>query len=342
MTSQELVLRTLEGRNTTGRAPRQLGYLPWAYFNYPQELKRILATFPDDIAYAGGVVLKKAAVRAKGDMHEVGTATDAWGCEFVNIQRGIIGEVKNPLVTDDEWEDADNVHIPEELLSFDVKDVNDWIAKNRNGKFLFGGCCPRPFEQLQFIRGTENLYMDLMYRPKKLMDFIEKMHDFYCRHVEKWSQTDCDAITFMDDWGSQRSLLISPKLWDELFAPMYRKYIEIAHNHGKKVFMHSDGYTMAIIPRLIDMGLDALNTQIFCMGPENLKQFKGKITFWGEIDRQELIPRGTITEIDEAVQCVYDNLWQDGCCIAQCEFGPAANPDNVYRIFEKWNELTDK
>ena len=44
-------------------------------------------------------------------------------------------------------------------------------------------------------------------------------------------------------------------------------------------------------------------------------------------------------EIDAAVQSVYDALWQDGGCIAQCEFGPAGNPQNVYRVYEKWNEM---
>ena len=34
--------------------------------------------------------------------------------------------------------------------------------------------------------------------------------------------------------------------------------------------MHSDGYTLDIIPRLIDMGLDAINAQIFCIGIDKL------------------------------------------------------------------------
>ena len=97
--------------------------------------------------------------------------------------------------------------------------------------------------------------------------------------------------------------------------------------------------TIRIIPKLIDLGLDALNTQIFCIGVDKLAQFKGKITFWGEIDRQNLLPRGSLTDIDNAVQNVYDTLWQDGGCIAQCEFGAGANPDNVYRVFEKWSNL---
>ena len=87
------------------------------------------------------------------------------------------------------------------------------------------------------------------------------------------------------------------------------------------------------------MGLDAINTQIFCMGVENLKDFRGKITFWGEIDRQNLLPYATTGEIDSAVRSVYETLWADGGCIAQCEFGAGANPANVYQVFQTWSEL---
>ena len=148
-----------------------------------------------------------------------------------------------------------------------------------------------------------------------------------------------DAISFMDDWGAQTELLISPQMWDTYFRPMYRDYIDIAHRYGKKAFMHSDGHTLRIIPKLIDLGLDAMNAQLFCMGVENLRPFRGKITFWGEIDRQHLLPYGTLQQIDDAVQSVYDTLWQDGGCTAQCEFGPGGKPENVLRVYEKWQSL---
>ena len=73
-----------------------------------------------------------------------------------------------------------------------------------------------------------------------------------------------------DDWGSQRSMMISPKLWEELFKPLYADYVAIAKKHGKKFFMHSDGYIVDIFPHLIDIGVDALNSQIFVMGVEKL------------------------------------------------------------------------
>jgi hypothetical protein len=38
------------------------------------------------------------------------------------------------------------------------------------------------------------------------------------------------------------------------------------------------------------------------------------------------------------VRSVKENLWAAGGCIAQCEFGAGAKPENVYRMFETWNE----
>ena len=152
-------------------------------------------------------------------------------------------------------------------------------------------------------------------------------------------RTDVDALRFMDDWGSQRALLIAPALWRQLFKPMYRDYVQIAHQHGKKLFMHSDGHITAIYPDLVEIGMDAVNSQLFCMGPENLAPFAGKITFWGEIDRQHLLPDGTPADNEAAVRRVHQHLWRNGGCIAQCEFGPAARPENVRAVFAAWDKL---
>jgi uroporphyrinogen decarboxylase len=143
----------------------------------------------------------------------------------------------------------------------------------------------------------------------------------------------------MDDWGSQRSLLIDPAVWIRVFKPLYRDYIDIARRYGKKTFMHSDGYTLPIIPQLIELGLDAINTQIFCIGLDNLARFRGQITFWGEVDRQHLLADASAAEVRQAVSQVDRTLWQGGGCIAQCEFGVGAKPQNVRAVFETWMEL---
>lgn len=335
MTSRELVHATLEFENKSDRAPRQLWYLPWAENNCPEMVKKIHTDFPDDFAGAPGILSKPTM--SKGDPHEIGESIDDWGCKFVNLQRGVIGEVKEPLVKEDDWSDWENIHIPTEYLDFDVEAANAFCKST--DKFVFGGCCPRPFEQLQFIRTTTELYMDLLDPSPNMLKFMEKMFAFYCEWMEKWAKTDVDALQYMDDWGSQQSLLINPALWDKYFRPFYKEFIDIAHRNGKKIFMHSDGYTLDIYPRLIDLGLDAFNSQIFCIGIDQLEKFKGKITFWGEIDRQHLLPEGSEADIENAVRTVKEHLWDNGGCIAQCEFGPGAKPENVYKVFETWNKI---
>lgn len=334
-TSRQLVLDTLANKNE-GRAPRQQWTLPWVEMNYPGIAAQLQTEYPDDIVTANGFF--KETPKTTGNAYETGEFVDEWGCHFTNASRGIIGEVKQALVAEEDWSDTQNIHMPEEWLTITPEKINEFCATT--DKFVMAGCCPRPFEQLQFIRTTELLYMDLVEPPKGLMDFISKMHDLYCRQVEAWAKTDVDGIMMMDDWGSQRSLLINPETWIAIFKPMYKDYIDIAHRYGKKMFMHSDGYTMQIIPHLIELGLDAFNTQIFCMSIEELAQFKGQITFWGEIDRQHLLPNGSVQDIEEAVKRVHKNLWNNGGCIAQCEFSAGAKPENVRTVYKTWNELT--
>lgn len=335
MTPRELVKATLNFENTTGRVPRQMWTLPWATDNCGAMVQKIQKDYPSDIIDCPSFL--KGPSFAKGDAYAVGESSDDWGCKFTNIHKGVIGEVKEALVKDEDWDDWENVHIPVELLEFDREKVNEFCKGT--DKFVMSGCCPRPFEQLQFIRTTEEFYMDLVDPPKNMLLFMEKMYSYYCQLMEEWAKTDIDALYFMDDWGSQNDLLINPKTWEKHFMPFYKEFIDIAHRNGKKIFMHSDGNTLSIYPKLIDLGLDALNSQIFCMGVDNLVQFKGKITFWGEIDRQHILPTGSREDVVGAVQEVKEKLWDNGGCIAQCEFGPGAKEENVYTVFETWNRL---
>ncbi len=332
-TPREIVRRTL-AFDRPPRVPRDLWTLPIATARHPEETAAIQRDFPNDFINAAGHEREVAPTR--GDPFEPGEFTDEWGCTFVNIQRGVIGEVKEPLISD--WAaDRARAHVPREWLTLDRDAVNrDCAATDR---YVLSGCCPRPFERLQFLRGSENTYLDLADPPAGFRSFLAEMHAFYCELFSRWCETDIDAIRFMDDWGSQRVLLIAPAMWREMFKPLYRDYAEIAHSHGKKIFMHSDGHIAAIYPDLVEIGIDAVNSQIFCMGVDTLAPFAGRITFWGEIDRQHLLAEGTPVDIDRAVREVHAKLWRDGGCIAQCEFGPGARPENVRQVYASWAKV---
>lgn len=333
-TPREIVLQTLEFRNPA-RAARQLWLLPWAQSHHAAEVAAIQRDFPDDIAGVGGHC--RELPPTSGDPYAPGDFVDEWGSVFTNIQPGVVGEVKAPLIAD--WDaDVARVHFPREWLTIDRDAVNrDCAATDR---FTMAGVCPRPFEQAQFLRGTENLFADLAEGDPRLRSFLDRVHALYVELLERWVETNVDGVSFMDDWGSQRALLIKPDVWREVFRPMYRDYVQIAHGAGKKAFMHSDGHILAILPDLVEIGVDAVNSQLFCMGVPNVAPLAGKITFWGEIDRQDLLPNGTRDDIERAVADVHAHLWRNGGCFAQCEFGASARPENVRRVFETWERLT--
>jgi uroporphyrinogen decarboxylase len=140
--------------------------------------------------------------------------------------------------------------------------------------------------------------------------------------------------------GANDSLLVSPVMFKELFKPLYQEYCELIHNAGKYVFFHTDGHTQAIYDDFIEVGIDAVNSQLFTMDIEKLaEKHKGKITFWGEIDRQFILPFGIPEEVREAVRrvrCLLDD--GTGGVIAQCEWGKNNPTENIKEVFRAWAE----
>lgn len=333
-TPRQLVYQTLDFA-APRRVPRQLWTLPWAEMNHPGAAERIRRDFPDDIG--APKLAFKTPPSHQGNQYEVGVYIDAWGSVFTNYQRGVIGEVKEPLIRGEGWEDKDALRLPVELLTFDRDAVNDFCRSS--DLFVSGSISVNPFERLQWIRGSEALYVDLALRSPGMFEVLHKIHAFNCELLTALCSTEVDSVSVFDDWGAQRGLLIKPAMWVEIFKPIYKDYAQIAHSRGKRIFMHSDGYTLDIIPHLIEIGIDAANLQLFCIGLDKLLPFRGQITFWGEIDRQYLLARATLAEVEQAVVDVKDTLWDNGGCIAQCEFGAGARPENVYKVFETWNRL---
>jgi len=334
MNSRELVRRTL-AFDSPARIPRHLWLLPWAEEKYPDIVERLHKDFPDDIVDAPAVYKKPLGM--VGDRYSSRVYVDEWGCTFDNLQSGAIGIVRKPLIKD--WKDLEDFQGPEAVLSLDKEAVNTF-CKESDG-FVLMGTVVRPFERLQFIRTMEQALIDLVEQPPELFELLNRIHEHYCKEIEVWASTDVDAVALMDDWGTQRAMITSPEIFRQVFKPMYQDYAEIGRHHGKHVFMHSDGYITDIIPDLIEVGVEALNSQVFCMGVKELgERFKGKITFWGEIDRQQLLPHGSRQDIEQAVHEMWNYLYADGGVIAQCEFGLEAKPENVRIVFETWDSIS--
>ena len=339
LTPRENLRRCLEFA-TPERIPRDLWTLPWAEKRYPVELAALRAEFPSDITIAPAAGIPSPL--KKGDPYMIGEATDDWGCVFTNIQEGVHGEVKFPLLAG-EYPDPKTIRPPVENIPSDAIEARDRVNRfcGATDQFVFAQSLPRPWERYQFLRGTENSLVDVMTPDKGMAACLEVIHGHYLRELEFWVTTDVDAVFFMDDWGSQNQLLIPPLVWREWFKPLYRDYCDLAHAHGKYAFMHSDGHITAVIRDLAEAGVDALNAQLFVMDMADVaEQVKGKITFWGEIDRQHVLTSSDPQKGREAVRKVAEHFYDPrGGVIAQLEFGPGGCPATVWAVYEEWRSI---
>jgi uroporphyrinogen-III decarboxylase len=337
MNSRERVIKTLRFE-PVDRVPRDLWALPGVTEQRSAEYRALLERFPTDMGWPGARYGR--GKRCSGEPNKVGDYVDAWGCGWSVAEFGVVGEVKHPPLAD--WSALDAYQPPWELLKdADFSAVNLTCAKA--DRFMLGGGEVRPFERMQFLRGSENLFLDLAYGSSEVYRLRDMLHGFFMREMETWAATDVDGVSFMDDWGAQHSLLISPEMWRSFYKPLYKDYCDVLHRAGKFVFFHSDGNIEVIYPDLIEIGVNALNSQLFCMDMERLgREYGGKVAFWGEIDRQRILPFGSEDEVRGAVRRAATALMPAGKrtgVFAQCEWGKRDPMQNIATVFEEWEKV---
>ena len=220
---------------------------------------------------------------------------DEWGAIWENIGVCQLGEVKEfPLKS---WDSFDRLTIP------DITEPHRWSllenARERAGdKFLLASGISI-YERVHFIRGLENTWIDIYENTSELCRLLDILVDMNIYAIHKFAQAGADGFIFCDDWGLQDRLMISPKVWRELWKPRYSKIYNTAHEAGLLTFLHSCGHITAILDDLIEIGLDVIHMdQQENMGLELLGNcFGGKLTFFSPVDIQQTMANGTLDEI---------------------------------------------
>lgn len=280
---------------------------------------------------------------SEGEINRKGSYTDLWGCKWFALEDGVCGEVKyHPL---EDWSKLDSFKPPIEYLKkLDLSGVNRFCEST--DKFvcpMWEPAMPNLFERLQHLRGTENLFMDLAYGDSRIFKLIDMLNEYYFPLLEKWAATDVDALHLADDWGTQISLLISPDMWREYFKPVYKSFVDIGKAENKFMLFHSDGFIESIIEDFIDIGVDSINSQIFCMNIEELaNKYHHKIAFWGEIDRQYLQVFAEPEDIRAGVRRLADAFFKYGKTgfIAQCVYTKGAKEENKQAEWDEWEKVS--
>lgn len=162
-----------------------------------------------------------------------------------------------------------------------------------------------PFKLAWHIAGFEHLSMMMMTNPEFVDNFYDQLYLFQTKKAVLAAKAGYDVIAIVGDVAGQLGMMFSPKLFQRFDVPRFTYLIDQVKqiNPDVKILYHSDGNVSAIIPMLIQCGIDILNPiQSACMDPAKVKKNYGnQLTFHGTISVQDTIPNGTVQDVRSEV-----------------------------------------
>jgi uroporphyrinogen decarboxylase len=211
--------------------------------------------------------------------------------------------VKCPLEHASSVSDIENYRFPDPYAKGRFEKAKRDIEMFGKDFFVIGDVEISLFEMAWHLTGLEKYMVGMLCEEP----WIEVLND----RVEEWStglaiqlvMAGVDAIWLGEDLGSQTSTLISPDDWRIRFKPRHKRMIEKlrAENPDIIIIMHSDGAVAPLIDDFAELGVDVYNPvqpNVPGSDPQELKDRYGdKISFFGGIDQQSLLPSGDIGRI---------------------------------------------
>lgn len=205
---------------------------------------------------------------------------------------------------------------PENFFRPEWKKNAQRTCVEKSDSFLIGTLGWGLFERSWNLRGFENALMDAVSEPDFYEEMLDRLMNLYLVFIDYTADLPVDGIMFGDDWGDQRGVILGPDRWRKFLKPRWARIYQAVRARGKVVISHSCGSVAEIIPDLIEIGLDVLESvqpEAAGMNPYELKkQWGDKITFWGALGSQSTIPFGTPAEIHQEVRRLRREMGKGG------------------------------
>ena len=299
----------------------------------------------------------KVYIYAKGDRNYPPSAKMPSNCYFIDAT------VRQEFVDDDTLKVEDNLEeyglLSDKDLQYYVQTVNIAASTGKAVVAAFGGTglgdvafIPgMGLTQPKGIRNISEWYMSTVMRKNFVHELFSRQTDIAIANYERLWKALGDKVdvvfTCGTDFGTQDSQFCSLDTFRELWLPYYQRMNNWIHEHTTwKIFKHSCGAVLPIIPGFIEAGFDILNPiQISAkaMDIQVLKQEFGKeLVFWGGgIDTQRILPIATPDEVRTHVLHQCEILGKDGGFVFNAVHNIQANVpiENVVAMIETLKEL---
>jgi len=242
---------------------------------------------------------------------------DEWGVGSVPTMYEIPDFKYHPLESKSTAEEIENYPWPDFGESYRYTEVATQTKHfQERGYAVCGELYQTIFETAWLMRNMETFLLDLILNPDIAHAICENITQIRIKQARLYAKAGVDIIRLGDDIVSQRGLMMSHETYNTFFKDRIKRIIRAAKEVDPDViiFMHSCGKVEDVIDDFIEAGVEVLNP----VQPEcnNLKliysKYNDKLSFWGGIGVQSVMPNGTPEEVGAKVQEINDLLGKEG------------------------------
>jgi uroporphyrinogen decarboxylase len=333
MKSRERVLRALRRDGLPDRVPLQFDLsrpllealsqklaipIDWQP-NYYEDLKYRMSGNEIRVAMGSDCVLVGGGVPAgyEPERTDDGCIVNEFG---MKMKMGIAwyDVVQGPLEDCTTVQQVRDLPFPDPTDPARFEDARRTVERYRDESFVIGTVELTMFEMAWHMTGLQKFMTDMAMEDPYVDALLDRTMAFSVEIGKRLVELGVDGIWTGDDFGAQNGMMISPDMWRRIFKPRFAEVFQAfrAVNPDVVVMYHCDGAIAPILGDLIEIGLDVFNpVQPGVPGhePHELKaRFGDRLSFWGGIDQQHLLPHGTPEEIDADVKAKIEALGAGG------------------------------
>lgn len=239
---------------------------------------------------------------------------DEWGVVWNRTTDKDVGIAANHVLPEPklgQWQP------PDPMVPAIVEGYPSFVEANQD-KFRVASVGFSLFERAWSLRGMDHLLVDMLDAPEFISELFDRITEFNLAQIDLALRHDIDCVYIGDDWGSQSGLIMGPGLWREFIKPCIARMYDRVRKAGKYVMIHSCGDVKSLFPELIETGLNIFNP----FQPETMdvyetkNEYQGRLSFYGGISVQRLLPYGTPGEVRDETARLLRELGRGGGYIA--------------------------
>lgn len=179
---------------------------------------------------------------------------------------------------------------------------------------IVGEICFPAQDRALLLMGMDRFMLALADQPAEVDVLLARIADYQIGIVRRYLTLGATVIRGLDDYGTQRALLLGPRLWRRFIKPHLARIVQAAKRGGALFWLHSCGRVMEILPDLVEIGVDILDPlQVRANDQAAAKRLYGdRLCLVGGVDTQQVLTLGSPAEVETQVRQAIELLSPGG------------------------------